>query len=124
MFDFGNVHHGPAYVDVAAFLVELSVLKLGHPWFEADRVHRYTEAFLRAYFPMQPPPLLSFFVVEALLKKWMRRRRTWSRTSTASTLHTCVRRLGAKSLVERWYLDRWFVTRIREALEMAARAGR
>ncbi|RPI56953.1 MAG: hypothetical protein EHM55_03530 [Acidobacteria bacterium] len=124
VFDFGNVHPGPCYVDVAAFLVELSVLKLGHPWFETDRVRRYSETFLRAYFPMQPPPLLSFYVVEALLKKWMRRRRTWSRTSAASTLHTCVRRMGAKSLVERWYLDRWFVARIRESLEMAARASR
>jgi hypothetical protein len=34
VFDFGNVHTGPCYVDVAAFLVELSALKLGHPWFE------------------------------------------------------------------------------------------
>jgi hypothetical protein len=124
VFDFGNVHSGPCYVDVAAFLVELSVLKLGHPWFERDRVRRYSETFLRAYFPSQPPPLLGFFVVEALMKKWMRRRRTWSRTSAASALHTCVRRIGAKSLVERWYLDRWFVGRIREALDTAARAGR
>lgn len=124
VFDFGNVHMGPCYVDVAAFLVELSVLKLGHPWFETDRVNRYSETFLHAYFPMQPPPVLGFYVVEALMKKWMRRRRTWSRTSTASTLHACVQRLGAKSLVERWYLDRWFVTRIRETLEMSARAGR
>jgi len=124
VFDFGNVSPGPCYVDVAAFLVELSVLKLGHPWFDTERVRRYSETFLRAYFPMQPPPLLSFYVVESLLKKWMRRRRTWSRTSTASRLHSCVRRLGAKSLVERWYLDRWFVARIRESLDAAARGSR
>jgi hypothetical protein len=124
VFDFGNVHTGPCYVDVAAFLVELSVLRLGHPWFDSERVNRYTDTFLRAYFPMQPPPLVSLFVVEALMKKWMRRRRTWSRTSVASRLQTYVRRLGAKSLIERLYLDRWFAARIRESLEMARRAGR
>ncbi len=124
VFDFGNVHVGPCYVDVAAFLVELSVLRLGHPWFDTEKVRRYSETFLHAYFPTQPPALLSFYVVEALLKKWMRRRRTWSRTSTASTLHTYARRIGAKSLVERWYLDRWFVARIRESLEMGAGAAR
>jgi hypothetical protein len=32
--------------------------------------------------------------------------------------------MGAKSLVERWYLDRWFVGRIREALDVVARAPR
>jgi Ser/Thr protein kinase RdoA (MazF antagonist) len=124
VFDFGNVHTGPCYVDVAAFLVELSVLKLGHPWFDTERVRRYTETFLRNYFPMQPPQLLGLFVTEALLKKWMRRRRTWSRTAVASTLHTYARRMGAKSLVERWYLDRWFIARTRESLEMVARASR
>jgi hypothetical protein len=124
VFDFGNVSTGACYVDVAAFLVELSVLKLGHPWFESDRVRRYSETFLRGYFPIQPPPLLGLYVVEGLLKKWMRRRRTWSRTRVASGLQTCVRRMGAKSLVERWYLDRWFVGRIREALDVVARAPR
>ncbi len=124
VFDFGNVHPGPCYVDVAAFLVELSVLKLGHPWFESRKVQSYTETFLRGYFPMQPPQLLGLYVVEALLKKWIRRRRTWSRTSVASTLHTALRRVGAKSLVERWYLDRWFAARIHESLEMGSRAGR
>jgi Ser/Thr protein kinase RdoA (MazF antagonist) len=124
VFDFGNVHTGACYVDVAAFLVELSVLRLGHPWFEAQRVERYSQAFLHGYFTMRPPAVLGLFVVEALLKKWMRRRRTWSRTSTASTLHAYVRRIGAKSLVERWYLDRWFAARIREALQMTARGGR
>jgi hypothetical protein len=73
---------------------------------------------------MQPPPLLGLYVVEGLFKKWMRRRRTWSRTRVASRLQTCVRRMGAKSLVERWYLDRWFVGRIREALDVVARAPR
>ena len=121
VFDFGNVHAGPCYVDVAAFLVELSVLKLGHPWFERRRVRAYTETFLRGYFPMQPPQLLGFFVVESLLKKWMRRRRTWSRTSVASTLQGCLKHLGARSLVERWYLDRWFAARIRESLELVGR---
>ena len=124
VFDFGNVHPGPCYVDVAAFLVELSVLKLGHPWFESRRVHGYTETFLRGYFSMQPPQLLGLYVVEALLKKWVRRRRTWSRTSVASTLHMCLRQVGAKALVERWYLDRWFATRIHESLEMVSRSGR
>jgi Ser/Thr protein kinase RdoA (MazF antagonist) len=121
VFDFGNVHPGPCYVDVAAFLVELSVLKLGHPWFEMRRVHGYSETFLRGYFSMHPPQLLGLFVVEALLKKWMRRRRTWSRTAIASTLQRCLRPIGAKSLVERWYLDRWFAARIRESLEMVGR---
>jgi hypothetical protein len=63
-------------------------------------------------------------MVEALMKKWMRRRRTWSRTTIASTLQTCVRRIGAKPLVERWYLDRWFCARIRESLEMVVHASR
>ncbi len=80
------MHTGPCYVDVAAFLVELSVLKLGHPWFDTERGRRYTETFLRGYFPGQPPQLLGLFIVEALMKKWMRRRRTWSRTTIASTL--------------------------------------
>jgi hypothetical protein len=124
VFDFGNVYNGACYVDVAAFLVELSVLKLGHPWFESDKVRRYSETFLRGYFPMQPPPLLGLYVVEGLLKKWMRRRRTWSRTRVASRLQTCVRYVGAKSLVERWYLDRWFAARIREAHEMVGHASR
>ena len=123
VFDFGNVHPGPCYVDVAAFLVELSVLKLGHPFFESRTVRGYSETFLRGYFPMQPPQLLGLYVVEALLKKWMRRRRTWSRTFAASTLQTCLRQVGAKSLVERWYLDRWFVARIHESLEIVARGG-
>ncbi len=124
VFDFGNVHTGPCYVDVAAFLVELSVLKLGHPWFDTERGRRYAETFLYGYFPGQPPQLLGLFTVEALMKKWMRRRRTWSRTPIASTLQTCVRRIGAKSLVDRWVLDRWFCARIRESLEMVVHAGR
>jgi Ser/Thr protein kinase RdoA (MazF antagonist) len=124
VFDFGNVHTGPCYVDVAAFLVELSALKLGHPWFEWQTVHHYTDTFLRAYFPMQPPQLLGLFVTEALLKKWMRRRRTWSRTRVGSTLHACVKHIGAKSLIERWYLDRWFIARVRESLDMVTRGGR
>jgi Ser/Thr protein kinase RdoA (MazF antagonist) len=123
VFDFGNVHVGPCYIDVAAFLVELSVMKLGHPWFDTERVRRYTETFLRGYFPSHPPQLLGLFVVESLLKKWMRRRRTWSRAAMGTTLQTCVKRIGAKSLVERWYLDRWFTTRIRESLDMVIRAS-
>ena len=48
---------GPCYVDVAAFLVELSVLRLGHPWFESERCAGISETFLHAYFPMQPPAI-------------------------------------------------------------------
>jgi hypothetical protein len=124
VLDFGNVHVGPCYVDVAAFLVELSVMKLGHPWFDTERVRRYSETFLRGYFPSHPPQLLGLFVVESLLKKWVRRRRTWSRASMGATLQTCVKRIGATSLVERWYLDRWFIARIRESLDMVIRASR
>jgi hypothetical protein len=120
VFDFGNVHEGHCYVDVAAFLVELSALRLGHPWFDRQTLAKYTETFLHGYFAAPGPQLLGLYIVEALLKKWVRRRRTWSRTAAASRVQTCVRRVGAKGLVERWYLDRWFIARINESLQMAA----
>jgi hypothetical protein len=123
VFDFGNVHVGDCYVDVASFLVELGVLRLGSPWFDAQRVSRYCEAFLSGYFPGGPPPVLNLYVVDGLLKKWIRRLRMWSRTAVVARLHTYARRVGANALVDRWYLDRWFAARVRESLETLGRAA-
>ena len=117
VLDFGNVHTGDCYVDVASFLVELSVLRLGSPWFDSKRVSRYAGAFLSGYFSTEPSPLLGFYLVEALLKKWMRRLRSWSRTAAAARLQACARGVGAASLVERFYIDRWFEARVRESLD-------
>ena len=116
VFDFGNVHAGDCYADIALFLVELSVLRLGNPWFQSRKAGRYAEAFLGGYFPAEPPPLVGLYVVEALLKKWRRRLRRWSKATMAATLQTCARRMGAAPVVDRWYVDRWFAARIEESL--------
>ena len=116
VLDFGNVHAGDCYVDVAYFLVELSVLRLGSPWFDSRKANRYSRAFLNGYFTTEPPPLVGFYVVEALLKKWIRRLRSWSRTTMATRFQTCAKKVGVAPLVERVYIDRWFDARIREAL--------
>jgi aminoglycoside phosphotransferase (APT) family kinase protein len=117
VFDFGNVHAGDCYADVASFLVELSVLRLGSPSFDSKKIDRYSEAVLSGYFTTERPPLLGFYTVEALLKKWMRRLRSWSRTAMVSRLQMGARRVGAAPLVERLYLDRWFMARVRESLD-------
>ncbi len=124
VLDFGNVHPGDCYVDVASFLVELSVLRLGSPWFDSKRVSRYSQAFLDAYFTGEPPPLLGLYVAEALLKKWTRRLRTWSRTTMAARFQACAQKVGVASLVERVYIDRWFDARVRESLDRVGVSGR
>ena len=123
VLDFGNVHPGDCYVDVAYFLVELSVLRLGSPWFDSKKVNRYSRAFLDGYFTTEPPPLVGFYVVEALLKKWARRLRSWSRTSMASRFQACAKKAGVAPLVERGYIDRWFDARVREALDGMGASG-
>jgi hypothetical protein len=124
IFDFGNVHTGDCYVDVASFLVELTAWRLGAPWFDAKKIARYSEAFLGEYFGNGPDaPLLQIYVAEGLLKKWGRRLRSWSRTGMVARAQTCARSLGAASLVDRFYLDRWFAARIQEWLDRRG-AGR
>jgi hypothetical protein len=125
VFDFGNVHTGDCYGDVASFLVELTVLRLGAPWFDARKIARYSDAFLGEYFGTGPAaPLLQIYVAEGLLKKWVRRLRRWSRAGVVARAQACARKLGAASLVDRLYLDRWFEARIQESLDRLGAAGR
>lgn len=118
VLDFGNVHEGECYKDVAAFLVEIGVLTLGRPWGRADRAG-YSRAFLDGYLQGErPSPLLPHYVVDSLLKKWGRRIRRWGGAGVPSLAQRGLERLGAKRAVDRLWLDRWFRREIETQLAL------
>jgi thiamine kinase-like enzyme len=115
VIDFGNSHEGDCYRDVAAFLVELKLLSLIRPWFGAHSSDAHSEAFLAGYFNGGAvPAVLRLYMIEALLKKWERRLRRWSRNSFVLEVQRYLRRLKAAETVEALYLNRWFTARIEE----------
>ncbi len=117
VFDFGNLYEGECYSDVAAFLVELEVLSLARPWFAPEKIKAYAAAFLNGYFDNQPiPSILSLYIIDGLLKKWDRRLKRWSSHRSVIYAQNWLRHFGASAAVDRFYLDRWFASRIEKQL--------
>lgn len=113
VLDFGNVHAGDCYEDVAAFLVELELLTLATPVTRHAVVARCAAAFLGGYLGDElRPPMLSYYLVDALLKKWLRRLKRWDHGPILSTVQGGLERLGLKRAIDRLWLDPWFLRRI------------
>lgn len=113
VLDFGNVHEGECYKDVAAFLVELLVLTLGRPLGGRPQ-DGYSQAFLDGYLRGEAPSLLlHHYIVESLLKKWSRRLRRWTNDPVSSLVQRGLEAIRVKNAVDRLWLDRWF----RQAIE-------
>lgn len=118
VLDFGNVHEGDCYEDVAAMLVELRVLCLARPFASPASADRYARAFLQGYFGEDRiPPLLHCYVIESLAKKWSRRLLRWTGHPVAGAVQAGLERLGLKGAVDRLWLDRWFIRAIHVELE-------
>jgi hypothetical protein len=120
--DFGNTHEGDCCRDVAAFLVEILLLRLGNPLADLKRVASYSDAFLEEYYQGPIDPVLPIYVIECLLKKWHRRLGAWS-GGKSNPLYVRFQRslslLGTGGLLNRTIVDRWFVARLHEWTERA-----
>ncbi|HEY7449674.1 MAG TPA: aminoglycoside phosphotransferase family protein [Vicinamibacterales bacterium] len=123
VLDFGNVHEGDCYVDVASLLVELMMIRLGRPFGSRQLVEGYIETFVEAYFQGNPPGILQYYVIDRLFKKWGRWLVRWNdpaqRAGWAATVQLWLRSAHATGLTNQMYVSRWFAARIREALERA-----
>jgi hypothetical protein len=121
--DFGNTHEGDCCRDVAAFLVEILLLRLGNPLADVRRVTSYADAFLEEYFQGPIDPVLPVYVIECLLKKWHRRLGAWS-GGKSNPMYVRFQRslslMGTGGLLNRTIVDRWFVARLQEWMERAS----
>lgn len=127
VLDFGNVHPGECYADLAALLVELLAVRLGRPWVSRRRIGQYSGTLLHAYFAADPPPVFWLYVVEGLFKKWSHRLARWSggdSTPWAVTLQRCVARVHGAAPVNELYVNQWFTSQIMEALQLASEVSR
>lgn len=120
VLDFGNIGVGDCYRDVAALLVEITVLPFGSVGRPREPVERLSEAFLHGYFVGPAPPVLGLYVALASMKKWGRRLLRWSPSGIVPIAQGVLARLGAKQAVDRTFVDRWFLERIDRALAAAA----
>jgi hypothetical protein len=120
VLDFGNVHHGPCYDDVAAFLVELEVGSLGRLTGDDPRFDEYATAFLNAYGDGLDRRVLSLYQADWLLKKWTRRRRKLSAGGgVLARVANRVKPIG--EAVGRFHVDPWFASHLARHAEAAAR---
>jgi Ser/Thr protein kinase RdoA (MazF antagonist) len=123
VLDFGNVHEGDCYADVASLVVELMMVRLGRPFVSRRLVDGYIETFLEAYFRADPPAIFEYYVIDRLFKKWGRWLARWNDPAKeawwAATVQRCLRLAHATGVTNQIYVSRWFVARIREALERA-----
>jgi hypothetical protein len=108
---------------VAAFLVEILLLRLGNPLADVRRVTSYADAFLEEYFQGPIDPVLPVYVIECLLKKWHRRLGAWS-GGKSNPMYVRFQRslslMGTGGLLNRTIVDRWFVARLQEWVERAS----
>jgi hypothetical protein len=108
---------------VAAFLVEIQLLRLGNPLADVRRVTSYADAFLDEYYQGPMDPVLPIYVIECLLKKWHRRLGAWSGGKSNPMFVKFQRSLslmGTGGLLNRTIVDRWFVARLQEWMERAS----
>lgn len=119
VLDFGNVQEGACYRDVAAFLVEIAVLALGRIRSRREQTS-FARAFLDGYLQGEgPSPVVRWYVIESLLKKWGRRLQRWSSAGIPSIVQRGLERIGMKRAVDRLWLDRWFRREIEAELARA-----
>lgn len=119
MLDFGNIHPGDCFEDMAAFLVELKVLGLGKPLVFKGQVDPFENALIGGYFGNEPcPEVLGLYVVDWLFKKWGRRLKRWMSSPLGSIVQRGVELIGAKSAIDRFWIDRWFVNVIKKELQI------
>lgn len=120
VIDFGNVHDGIGYDDVAAFLVELEVGSLGRVTGDDPRFDAYARVFLSAYDAPLDPRLLGLYRADWMLKKWARRRRRLSSGGgVLARVAGLVPPIGRA--VDRLHLDPWFASHIDVHAREAAR---
>jgi Ser/Thr protein kinase RdoA (MazF antagonist) len=128
VLDFGNVHEGDCYADVASLLVELMMVRLGRPFVSRRLVDGYIETFVEAYFQGSPPPILQYYVIDRLFKKWGRWLARWNDPAKeawwAAMLQRSLQFAHATGVTNYMYVSRWFTARIREALEHADKVRR
>ena len=121
VLDFGNTSIGDAWLDPAALVVELSLYSLWTTRMDAASKVEDIRALLRAYFDGPPPPAFALYVVDALLKKWHRRLRSWGAGTGLSRLQETLRTARLDTVIDRLYIDRWFATQVRAWLALAER---
>jgi Ser/Thr protein kinase RdoA (MazF antagonist) len=128
VLDFGNVHEGDCYADVASLVVELMMARLGRPFVSRRLVDEYIGTFLQAYFQGQPPRIVEYYVIDRLFKKWGRWLARWNNPTSeawwAATVQRWLQLAHATGVTNRMYVSRWFVARIREALARADESRR
>jgi hypothetical protein len=97
------------------------MVRLGRPFVSRRLVDGYIETFVEAYFQGSPPPILQYYVIDRLFKKWGRWLARWNDPAKevwwAAMVQRCLQVAHATGLTNDLYVSRWFAARIREALE-------